>query len=417
MPAANPVSTEAPSRPDASARAGGTRPSESGFSGRLAQALAAPAPDAPQPQAPAQQQAADKSETTPAPGAAQAAGPAAPAPAPDPELLAPQPAGEAGGQEMVAAAQTDQAGPANTVRDPDEPAADPVQAEALPGDAAAAPAPVPPASMGCETVPAAPEPLPGNLRSDVIPIPASAADAALADTASEAQPLEAGAGEKAGGGRDPAWPDAGVSVPDQSPPASPHATPPVAPNAIDAAALSAMQPHAPAHAAKADAGPADSTPAAAPPPAAQVAPAVAALVSTSAQDGVQRLVLRLSPVELGQVEVRVERAEGGPATIALTVERPETLLLLVRDQAGLQRALDQAGIPAEGRTVQFQLGQQAPGTPGQQPDLGAGGGWGGFGGHGARQGRGETSRGWRSLGESESDNARAWGRAGIDITA
>jgi hypothetical protein len=45
----------------------------------------------------------------------------------------------------------------------------------------------------------------------------------------------------------------------------------------------------------------------------------------------------------------------------VTAERPQTLDLLVRDQAGLGRALDQAGVPAEGRAVTFHL-SATPGT-------------------------------------------------------
>ena len=41
----------------------------------------------------------------------------------------------------------------------------------------------------------------------------------------------------------------------------------------------------------------------------------------------------------------------GPAQVTVTAERPQTLDLLVRDQARLSRALDQAGVRAEGRSV------------------------------------------------------------------
>ena len=214
--------------------------------------------------------------------------------------------------------------------------------------------------------------------------------------------------------RDLSLPDPGPSIAGAVQTASPHVAPHPAPGTGEVAPLAVVQVNAPAHSARPDAAPTAAAPSSPAPPAAQVAPAVAALVSTAA-NGAQRLVVRLDPVELGQVEVRVERTEGGPAAVALTVERPETLLLLVRDQVGLHRALDQAGVPAEGRTLQFQLGQPAPGAPGQQLDAGAGGGW---GGGGARHGRGETSRGWRHLGDGDTQTVRtAWSSAGIDITA
>ena len=66
-------------------------------------------------------------------------------------------------------------------------------------------------------------------------------------------------------------------------------------------------------------------------------------------------ILRLDPAELGRVDIRIDRSRDGPASISLTAEKPETLALLVRDQAQLHKALDQAGVPAAGRSVSFSL--------------------------------------------------------------
>jgi hypothetical protein len=41
---------------------------------------------------------------------------------------------------------------------------------------------------------------------------------------------------------------------------------------------------------------------------------------------------------------------------------------MLRDQAQLQRTLDQAGVPQEGRSVTFQLADQGGGTQFRQPD-------------------------------------------------
>jgi hypothetical protein len=41
--------------------------------------------------------------------------------------------------------------------------------------------------------------------------------------------------------------------------------------------------------------------------------------------------------------------------VEITVERPETMTLLLRDQAQLQHTLDRAGIPAGGRTLEIHL--------------------------------------------------------------
>ncbi len=86
----------------------------------------------------------------------------------------------------------------------------------------------------------------------------------------------------------------------------------------------------------------------------QISPALVSLAAGSA--GTQRLTLRLDPVELGLVEIRIERIPNAPPEVSITANRPETLLLLQRDHHQLQKALDQAGIPAEGRLVTFQSG-------------------------------------------------------------
>ena len=98
-------------------------------------------------------------------------------------------------------------------------------------------------------------------------------------------------------------------------------------------------------------------------PAAQVGPALASFAISAAQPNApQHLIIRLDPAELGRVQVRIERTPDGPARVELVVERPDTLLMLLRDQPQLHRALDLAGVPAPDRTLQFQLAPAA--TPG-----------------------------------------------------
>jgi flagellar hook-length control protein FliK len=88
-------------------------------------------------------------------------------------------------------------------------------------------------------------------------------------------------------------------------------------------------------------------------PAAQIAPAF--VVLTLDKSATPRLTLRLDPGELGQVEVRIERAEGRPAEVKVLAERPETLALLQRDASELGRALQQAGMPPENCRLSFDL--------------------------------------------------------------
>ncbi len=100
-------------------------------------------------------------------------------------------------------------------------------------------------------------------------------------------------------------------------------------------------------------------------PPAQLATAVAVLAQRG--DGAHRLTMRLDPAELGHIEIVVDRRRGMPSAVTLTVERPDTLLRLLRDQDQLARALDQAGLHAEGRKVEFQLASPASHGPADPP--------------------------------------------------
>jgi hypothetical protein len=116
----------------------------------------------------------------------------------------------------------------------------------------------------------------------------------------------------------------------------------------------------------------------------------------------------------------------------LAVERADTLLLLLQDRPQLNQALDAAGLPPGGRTLQFSLvdaGVGAPSSPGSGPGetgFGAGSGTGagpgngpgtgsgtgsGSGGGGAFSGQGSPGGGHRPPATT------AWQRAGVDITA
>ncbi len=191
--------------------------------------------------------------------------------------------------------------------------------------------------------------------------------------------------------------------------AGPSALPPAAPAPV---ATSAASPGAPAAS-----------------PAAQVVPAVLAMHTAN---GAQNMMLRLTPAELGTVQVQVTRDRDGAASVSVLVERPETLRLLLHDQAQLQHALSQAGLPQD-RTLSLQ--QAPPGSfsgheqAASARDPGQGGAPGGNGGGdparagrddgarqnqsgdgGARSGSGRAAPGLRSY-------ASAWQPAGIDITA
>ena len=161
-------------------------------------------------------------------------------------------------------------------------------------------------------------------------------------------------------------------------------------------------------------------------PAEQIAPALVSL--GHAPDGAQRLTMRLQPPELGQVQVRIDRPTlDAPARVAITVERPETLTLLLRDQPQLQRALDQAGVPAEGRSVTFHVATPEPSTRTDTATAAAPTGstasMGGDFSHGTSRQSGKPTQG-NSVATDDSEEIEAlrsaptnWLRARLDITA
>jgi hypothetical protein len=79
----------------------------------------------------------------------------------------------------------------------------------------------------------------------------------------------------------------------------------------------------------------------------------------------QSFDLRLDTSTLGKVEVEVRQA-GGAAEVVVRTERPDTLMALARDGADLDRALRDAGIGPEGRSMSFQLGSGGDGEAGQR---------------------------------------------------
>jgi chemotaxis protein MotD len=82
-------------------------------------------------------------------------------------------------------------------------------------------------------------------------------------------------------------------------------------------------------------------------------------IASRAQAGRNRFEIRLDPPELGRVDVRLDIDRHGYAASRLVVERMETLELLRRDAAHLERALEQAGVKMADNGLQFALRDQA----------------------------------------------------------
>jgi flagellar hook-length control protein FliK len=94
-------------------------------------------------------------------------------------------------------------------------------------------------------------------------------------------------------------------------------------------------------------------------------------------DGNTRFQIRLDPPELGRIDVKLDIDKSGQVNARLTVEKAETLDLMQRDQKGLERALQQAGLDGAKTNLEFSLkqnpfsGQQGQdGGNGRNPSFG-----------------------------------------------
>ncbi|MFC3703743.1 flagellar hook-length control protein FliK [Devosia honganensis] len=99
-------------------------------------------------------------------------------------------------------------------------------------------------------------------------------------------------------------------------------------------------------------------------------PQIAFELARQVQDGSTRFQIRLDPPELGRIEVRLDIDHAGKVSARLMVEKSETLDLMQRDQRGLERALQQAGLDAGKTSLEFSLKQNP--FAGQRDQFGRG---------------------------------------------
>ncbi len=90
----------------------------------------------------------------------------------------------------------------------------------------------------------------------------------------------------------------------------------------------------------------------------QVSMQVAAEIARNLKNGQTRFQMRFDPPELGRVDVNMRVGADGGVHAHLIVERPETLDMFLRDQRGLERALEAAGLSADSENLQFSLKQE-----------------------------------------------------------
>lgn len=86
-------------------------------------------------------------------------------------------------------------------------------------------------------------------------------------------------------------------------------------------------------------------------------PQLAFEVARQVHDGHTRFQIRLDPAELGRIDVKLDIDAGGQVHARLTVEKAETLDLMQRDQRGLEKALQQAGLDGAKTNLEFSLKQ------------------------------------------------------------
>ncbi len=97
---------------------------------------------------------------------------------------------------------------------------------------------------------------------------------------------------------------------------------------------------------------------------------VASEIARNVQRGVTSFEVRLDPPELARVDVHLKINDDGKVQAHLVVERRDTLDMVMRDQCGMERALENAGLKTNGDDeLQFSLngqGQRFAGNDGGQ---------------------------------------------------
>ena len=105
-------------------------------------------------------------------------------------------------------------------------------------------------------------------------------------------------------------------------------------------------------------------------------------IGMGALQGQRAIEVRLSPEDLGTVEIRLSVSDDSKLSADIKADRPETLAMMIRDAPLLRNALDQTGLTTTPETLQFSLKQD-----------------GGFG-----QGNGSQAEQRHTNGQTPSDN-------------
>ncbi|MDX1974766.1 MAG: flagellar hook-length control protein FliK [Rickettsiales bacterium] len=79
---------------------------------------------------------------------------------------------------------------------------------------------------------------------------------------------------------------------------------------------------------------------------------------TAVADGSSKIQIRLDPAELGKLDIKLDVRADGKTVVMITADNKNTLDLLQRDAAGLQRALADAGLQTDSGSLSFNLRDQ-----------------------------------------------------------
>nr|WP_295669855.1 flagellar hook-length control protein FliK [Sphingomonas sp.] len=126
------------------------------------------------------------------------------------------------------------------------------------------------------------------------------------------------------------------------------------------------------------------------------------VASGGATGGGETITLRLNPVDMGRIEVKLSFDDRGTLRAIVSADNPAALDMLRRDSADLGRALTDAGVRADSQTLRFDSRTDA----GQNGNQTGSQSWGQHGGqHGARDSgqRGDNGQPWQRQPESNGD--------------
>jgi len=78
-------------------------------------------------------------------------------------------------------------------------------------------------------------------------------------------------------------------------------------------------------------------------------------ITRAAKAGLDKLTIRLKPIELGRVDVQLEMSEDHKVRVTVTADNKDTLALLQGDSRTLERALNDAGLRTDSNNLHFSL--------------------------------------------------------------